>query len=87
LARIDLAGSATIAGDLAGPMRSPALAGTISGDGLRVGGMAIESVEGNVEVADLGARPRGRLGLDVVAQAQRLSVATEYRLREDGGVA
>ena len=87
LARIDLAGSATIAGDLAGPMRSPALAGTISGDGVRVGGMAIELVEGNVEVADLGARPQGRLGLDLVAQAQRLSVATEYRLREDGGVA
>jgi len=87
LARIDLAGSATIAGDLAGPMRSPALAGTVSGDGLRVGGMAIESVEGNVEVADLGARPQGRLDLGLVAQAQRLSVATEYRLREDGGVA
>ena len=49
--------------------------------------MAIESVEGNISVADLGARPQGRLGLDLVAQAQRLSFATEYRLREDGAVA
>jgi translocation and assembly module TamB len=85
--RIDLAGSSTITGDLAGPMKSPALAGAISADALRVGGVPVESVDGNISVVDLVARPQGRLGLDLVARAQRLSLATEYRWMEDGAVA
>ncbi|MGH6962715.1 MAG: hypothetical protein ACREE7_19725, partial [Dongiaceae bacterium] len=83
----DLAGNATISGNLTGPRDSPILAGVVSGDGLGVAGLAIPSAEGKFSARDLGAHPQGELALDLVAGAQRLSFSTSYQRRDDGAVA
>jgi translocation and assembly module TamB len=83
----DLAGNATISGDLTGSREAPVLSGALSGDGLGVGGLAIPSAEGKFSARELGAHPQGELALDLVAGAQRLSFSTTYQRWDDGAVA
>jgi len=87
LAGIELDGGLAVVGDVKGPAASPALTGALTGDALRLADIAVASAEGHVNARDLGGRPQGDIALDLVAQAQRLSLATSYRLQEEGAVA
>src|SRR5262249_27321653 len=87
LAGQELCGSTTIAGTITGPRAAPVLSGQLSAESLRVADLAVASASGTFNARNLGAHPEGDLTLDLLAQAQRLSVATAYQRREDGTLA
>jgi translocation and assembly module TamB len=87
LVGIELGGSAEVAGRITGPAQSPDATATLSGRSLRVGGIALDSAGGNISARDLGNNPQGAVDLALVRQAQRVGLATPFRLREDGTVA
>ncbi len=83
----DLAGTATVAGKVTGPRASPTIEGTLSGRALRVATLAVEAADGTFSARDLADLPEGEIALDLVAKTRRLSLAANYRLKEDGAVA
>jgi translocation and assembly module TamB len=84
---IDVAGDATVTGTIAGSAASPDFSATLEGRALRIAGVTLDTAAGKISARDLVNRPRGDLTLDLTGQRQRLSLATNYRQREDGAIA
>lgn len=87
LVGIDLDGGLAIAGDVTGPLDSPAATGLLTGEALRIGGVALSSADGSMSARNLRSRPQGDVALDLVAEDQDLSLMASYQMRDDGGVA
>ena len=87
LAGTTLAGNATVTGTVKGSHDAPVLTGQMAADSMRVADVSIASANGTFSARNLGAHPEGDLALDLLAQAQRLSLATAYRRKEDGTLA
>src|SRR5262249_1210143 len=84
---IGLEGEATLTGTIAGSAASPDLSAALQARAVRSAGVAFDSATGRIAARDLVNRLNGALALDLTSQRQRLSLATNYRLREDGAIA
>jgi translocation and assembly module TamB len=87
LAKIPLAGSAEASGKVSGPMADPAATAVIAARALRVTDFSFDSLAADLAAEHVATRPAGTAKIDLAARGQRLSLASAYKLADDGGIA